>query len=166
MFNIVPISEAHRKVVNDYIAENWAGPYIVTRGKLIDTRTNSGFVAVDDKGILGYALYNIANGECEITVLESLSENQGIGNALVETIIQKALHEGCTRIWLITTNDNIRAIRFYQRIGFKLCAVHINALEESRKLKPQIPLTGYDEIPIAHEFEFEKIGTKHVDTPL
>jgi len=156
MFNIVPIMEAYRKVVDDCIAESWGGPYIVTKGKIIDTRTNAGVVAIGDNGILGYALYNIADGECEITVLESLVENQGIGSALVEMIIKQASHEGCTRIWLITTNDNVRAIRFYQRIGFNLCAVHINALEESRKLKPKIPLTGYDGIPIAHEFEFEK----------
>jgi len=155
-FTIEPITETYKSAVNDYITENWAGPYIVTKGNLIDTRSNAGFVAINDKNIIGYVLYNIVDGDCEITVLESMLENQGIGNALVKTVIEKAIHEGCTRIWLITTNDNTRAIRFYQCIGFTLRAVHINAINESRKLKPQIPQTGYDGIPIEHEFEFEK----------
>ena len=60
----------------------------------------------------------------------------------------------CMRIWLITTNDNIHAIRFYQRFGFELKGVYINALEESRKLKSSIPLTGNEGIPLKHEFEF------------
>ena len=156
-FTIEAISETYKSAVNEYITKNWAGPFIVTKGNIIDTRYNPGFVAINDSCIIGYVLYNIVGNDCEITVLESMLENQGVGNALVKTVIEKAILEGCTRIWLITTNDNTRAIRFYQRIGFNLHAVHINAIKESRKLKPQIPQTGYDDIPIAHEFEFEKV---------
>ncbi len=69
-----------------------------------------------------------------------------------ETAAQKNC---CKRIWLITTNDDINAIRFYQKKGFDLKAAHINAIEHSRKLKPTIPLIGMHNIPIKHELEFE-----------
>jgi hypothetical protein len=64
---------------------------------------------------------------------------------------------GCTRLWLITTNDNLHALRFYQKRGFMLVAVHRNAVEQSRKLKPEIPLYGKDGIPIRDEIELEML---------
>ena len=155
--NIIPISETNREKVDNHIAENWAGPYIATNGVLHDTRNHSGFVAESNGEIIGYILYNITESNCEITVLESLREKQGVGSVLIKAIIQEAKKAKCNRVWLITTNDNTPAIRFYQRRGFSLQAVHINAVEKSRKLKPQIPLLGLDDIPIAHEFEFEML---------
>ena len=154
-FSINRISETTRPFVDAQIAESWAGPYSVSRGKIHDTRTDPGFVALKNGEVIGYALYLIENGECEIAVLESLQEKQGVGGSLINTILHEAKSANCSRAWLITTNDNIHAIRFYQRFGFTLRAVHINAMEEARKLKPQIPLTGNDGIPIVHEFEFE-----------
>jgi Acetyltransferase (GNAT) family len=62
---------------------------------------------------------------------------------------------GCRRVWLITTNDNLRALRFYQRRGFRLVAVHPDALARSRELKPSIPEIGLDGIPLRDELELE-----------
>jgi hypothetical protein len=56
----------------------------------------------------------------------------------------------------VTTNDNAPAIRFYQRRGWDLVALHRDAVNESRRLKPEIPATGVDGIPIRHELEFER----------
>jgi len=155
MYHIKAIDEIDRGFVDTQIAESWGGPFVVSRGVLHDTRVQPGFVAHEDRDILGYILYDIVSGNCEITVLESLRENHGIGRALIDAVAHKAKRAGCCRVWLITTNDNTHAIRFYQRIGFSLRAVHINAMEQARKLKPQIPLTGNHGICIAHEFEFE-----------
>ena len=82
-------------------------------------------------------------------------ESCGIGSGLVEEIKSVAEKGGCHRIWLITTNDNVRAIRFWQRQGFSLVAVHRNAILESRKIKPDIPETGENGIPIRDEIEME-----------
>ena len=60
------------------------------------------------------------------------------------------------RLVVITTNDNIGAIRFYQKRGFDMVKLYRGALERSRKLKPQIPLIGENEIPLRHEIEFER----------
>jgi len=155
MFEVEAISDKTRPFINGQIAESWAGPVIVSKGKLHDTREHSGFAAFDENTVAGYILYRIENNECEITVLESLRENQGVGRALINAVIGAAKSAGRRRVWLITTNDNTHAIRFYQKFGFSLKAVHIDAIDESRKLKPQIPLTGFDGIPIKHEFEFE-----------
>jgi hypothetical protein len=52
---------------------------------------------------------------------------------------------------LITTNSNINALRFWQKRGFRLVHIYLGALEESRKLKPIIPLIDDNGIPIREE---------------
>ena len=153
--NIVEIDGATRSAVDALIRDEWAGPMIVSRGHLIDTSLNPGFVYVEQDQIKGFVTYLIRSDVCEITVLSVFDENKGIGSALIERVIERVKEGGCVRVWLITTNDNIHAIRFYQRRGFALAAVHINALDGARQLKPSIPLIGMDDIPLAHEFEFE-----------
>ncbi|WP_280769492.1 GNAT family N-acetyltransferase [Paenibacillus sp. PastH-2] len=99
--------------------------------------------------------YYCEGGECEIVSLDSTLENAGIGTRLIELVIDEAVRLGCSRVWLITSNDNTRAIRFYQKRGFDMVAVHRDAITEARKLKPSIPRVGYNGIPVRHEVEFE-----------
>ena len=155
MFSIEKITNLHRAFVDAQIAESWAGPYVVSRGVLHDTRTHAGFVALESGTVIGYILFHVAADACEITVLESMTEGRGAGRALMDAVIRYAKECACRRVWLITTNDNTHALRFYQRCGFALRAVHMDALEQARKLKPQIPLTGCEGIPLQHEFELE-----------
>ena len=154
-FEIVPLGGDYRNYVNTQITDSWNGPFVVARGVLHDTRNHSGFVAISEGIFAGYILYNFDENACEITVLETLINGAGIGAALIKEVLRTAREQCCQRVWLITTNDNMQAIRFYQRFGFELVEVFINAMDSARKLKPQIPLTGDDDIPIKHEFEFE-----------
>ena len=156
-FTVRPIKNIDRPYIDAQISKSWSGPYVVSKNVLHDTRTHTGFIAVENDVIIGYILYNISNGDCEITVLESLSEGRGVGSALINEVFGVAKESDCLRIWLVTTNDNIHAIRFYQRRGFELKAVYIDAMDQARKLKPQIPMAGNDDIPIKHEFEFELV---------
>ncbi|MGI5894631.1 MAG: GNAT family N-acetyltransferase [Candidatus Merdivicinus sp.] len=151
---ILKINSEFRTQVNQYIEKEWAGPIVVTKGILHDTSNADGFISIDKDELTGYILYHIQNKECEILVLHSILENHGIGSNLIKSVIGIAKSNGCKRVWLITTNDNIHAIRYYQKFGFELKAVYINALDESRKLKPSIPQFGNEGIPIKHEFEF------------
>lgn len=154
---LMPIDNRFREKGNQHVKAEWGGPLIVTKGILHNTESAEGFVDVDHEELRGYVLYSIENSQCEILVLQSLKENCGVGRALVNAVGHAAKENSCDRVWLITTNDNIHAIRYYQKIGFELVAVHINAIAESRNLKPSIPLLGNEDIPIKHEFEFECI---------
>ena len=81
---------------------------------------------------------------------------RGAGSALLAACVRAAVDAGATRLWLITTNDNMPALRFYQRRGFVLVALRPGAIDEARRtLKPEIHLTGRDEIPIRDEIELE-----------
>jgi N-acetylglutamate synthase-like GNAT family acetyltransferase len=106
---------------------------------------------------VGLVTYNIVDECCEIVTIDSIRPFSGVGTVLIEAIKNIALKSGCKRLWLITTNDNMNALRFYQKRGFELVAIHRNALDISRKLKPEIPLTGNDGIPLRDEIELEMI---------
>ena len=148
---------ANKTWISDLLKEWWAGPVVVTRGKLHRADELPGFIAVQSDKPAGLITYEITGGECEIVTINSLIEGQGIGSALIEAVRNTAVKEGCRRLWLITTNDNTAALRFYQKRGFHLVAVHRNAIEQSRRLKPEIPETGNDGIPLRDEIELEII---------
>ena len=93
--------------------------------------------------------------DCEIVSIDSLRENEGIGTALIEKVVEEAKANQCRRVHLTTTNDNLRGLGFYQKRGFQLCALRVNAMEEARKLKPEIPLIGENGIPLRDEIELE-----------
>ncbi|PWV94494.1 acetyltransferase (GNAT) family protein [Paenibacillus cellulosilyticus] len=131
------------------------GDTIVSRGRVHKVRQLSGYLARKDEHVQGLILYDICNNECEIVALNSYSENVGIGTELIELVKNKAITEHLSRLWLITTNDNIKAIRFYQKRGFDMKAIHLNAVDEARLHKPTIPLYNAEGIPIKHEIEFE-----------
>lgn len=151
------INGKYRDIVNQILRDEWHCPPSISRGKIIDTTNLPGFLFIENEVIKGVITYNIEDEECEIVTINSFEENKGIGTALINEVLDIAQKNECKRLWLITTNDDINAIRFYQKKGFDLKAAHINAMENSRKLKPTIPLIGMDNIPIKHELEFEII---------
>lgn len=130
---------------------------VVSRGQVHHLDKLPGYVVMQDDEVKALISYNIVDKKCEIVSLDSNVENQGFGSSLIESVIEKARNTGCKSIWLITSNANIKAIRFYQKRGFDMRVVHHNAIDEARKIKPSIPLTSEDGIPIRHEIEFEKL---------
>ena len=160
-FGIRPILASDKAWVESVLNEHWGSTRMVSRGVLHDIAAQEGFIAMrEGSGIrIGLATYvirgAIQGGECEMTLLQSLAEGVGVGTALTLAARDAASAAGCGRLWLVTTNDNTCALRFYQRRGFTIAAVHINALERARKLKPGIPLMGADGIPLRDEIELE-----------
>lgn len=128
---------------------------MVSRGRLHEVGESPGFVAISDGKPVGLLTYRIENDECEIVLLDSGFEGKGIGSVLIAAAKEAAAEAGCSRLWLVTTNDNVDALRFYQKRGFVIAAVHTNALEQSRKLKPEIPLVGKHGIPLRDEIELD-----------
>lgn len=160
LFHIRPLTPQDRNWVAHFLDEHWGSTKIVSRGRSYYGHLLPGFTAEldgapDDAPPAGLITYNIEDGACEILTLDSTQPQMGVGSALIDTVKAQAVEAGCHRIWLITTNDNMEALRFYQRRDFELVAVHRNALAEARKMKPQIALIGKDDIPLRDEIELE-----------
>lgn len=161
VITVRPLTVKDRTWVAQFLDDHWASTKIVTRGQSYYGHLLPGFAAFTDKEDPkapkpdGLTLYRIDGTSCELMTLDSLKPGIGIGSALLEAAKAAAVEAGCKRLWLITTNDNTRALRFYQKRGMHLVAVYPNALNESRRLKPQIPIIGIDGIPLRDEIELE-----------
>ncbi|WP_033166068.1 GNAT family N-acetyltransferase [Clostridium sp. KNHs205] len=152
---LIKIDKGIRKAVTAAIIENWGSSIIVTRGMIYNTEELDGYAAMENDSLIGIITYFIQGLECEVISLDSFKENRGVGTSLLNAVISHAKVNSCRRIFLITTNDNTSAMRFYQKRGFDFTALYHNAIEKSREIKPQIPQFGFEGIPIKHEIEFE-----------
>jgi ribosomal protein S18 acetylase RimI-like enzyme len=135
--------------------EHWGGEEMISRGNVYRPEQLEGFVVEDSEEWIGLLTFFIKDGKCEITSIDSLREGHGIGSKLIDQAIAEARARGCKRLFLITTNDNLNALGFYQKRGFELVAVYRGAVNKSRKLKPSIPLVGMNNIPLRDEIELE-----------
>lgn len=134
----------------------WGGDFVVSRGKVRRIEEfNGGYIAEQRNKKVGLITYKIINSELEITGLISNDEKKGIGTALVNSVITFAKQKGIKRVCLVTTNDNLNALGFWQKRGFKLVKICPNAMEATRRLKPSLPLIGENNIPLRDEIELE-----------
>jgi len=154
---IRPFDVSHRQWAAKLLKQEWGSIEVVSRGRLHQVLELPGFVAIEDSSslALGLTTYRYAEEECELVTINSLRPGEGIGSALLQAVKRRAQELGCRRLWLITTNDNVEALRFYQVRGFLLADLHRNALQVSRQLKPQIPRLGKNDIPLRDEIELE-----------
>ena len=152
---LVKINQENRDRIDDFIIHQWFTMQMVVHGESIDLGKAEGWYACEDNEIIGLVTYRIAGNEMEILSLDSLIENKGTGTALLHQALSEAKNAGLERVRLITTNDNLHALRFYQKRGFDIIHFYHNALDVARKIKPEIPLTGMDGIPLKHEIELE-----------
>jgi ribosomal protein S18 acetylase RimI-like enzyme len=155
-----PVRGADRPWIREALEWAWGAVAVVSRGRLTeDASVLPGLVAERDGRPVGYMLLRVEGDAAEVVALHSLEPGSSVGAALLDGARAEAERAGCRRVWLITTNDNLAAIRFYQRRGWDWVAFHRDALGESRRLKPAVPATGAHGIPIRHELEFElRIG--------
>ena len=151
-----PLREGDREWVRETLRQLW-GETVVSRGAVHDPTALPGFVAEEGGDRVGLLTYRVDGADCEVVTIDAFPEGAGAGTALLDAAARAARDAGCGRVWLITTNDNLRALRFYQRRGFRLVAVHPDALERSRELKPSIPEIGLDGIPLRDELELELV---------
>ncbi|SDP22861.1 Acetyltransferase (GNAT) family protein [Paenibacillus sp. yr247] len=153
---LAPMSENDMEWLKEQWLQ-WGGDTVISKGKKHHILDLDAFNAwVDDKRV-GEATYRLGINDCELVSINSTVQGIGVGSNLISTVEQKVKQSGRNRIWLITSNDNVDTLRFYQRRGYRITAINQNAIDEARKLKPTIPKVGYYDIPIHDEIELEKI---------
>jgi ribosomal protein S18 acetylase RimI-like enzyme len=151
MIDVRPLRDDEQGWVRTTIRQRWGSEIVVAHGVVYEPALLPGFVAEDEGGPIGLLTYVLEGDACEVVTIDAFEEGRGVGTALIDA----AKPLGARRLWLITTNDNARARRFYERRGFRLAAVHEGALVRSRELKPEIPLVSADGTPIRDELEYE-----------
>ncbi len=155
MYSIRRIQKEDQPRLRKFWVERWGDETIVAHGVVYRVDTMDGFLAMEGREIVGLITLAHSDAGCEIVSIDSVHEEKGVGTALIEAVVKAARESGCGRLFLITTNDNLPALGFFQKRGFELVSVHRGAVNESRKIKLSIPLIGHDGIPLRDEIELE-----------
>ncbi|MFC1659278.1 GNAT family N-acetyltransferase [Pseudomonadota bacterium] len=133
----------------------WGGEPLMVHDKKFYPSKMEGLLAYKRNEVASFLIYEIRNKNCEIIVFEVFEKFHGLGTIMLKELKKVAKKKGCKRIYLMTTNDNLDALRFYQKRGFIICGIHLNTMEEARKKKPSIPELGDYDIPLRDEIDLE-----------
>lgn len=155
---MIQIEQIHGQMsseLQERLAGTWGSSVLVTRGKKHDMAALRGFIARDEATgrLAGIALFRSELMELELVALDSIFQRRGVGTRLLDAVIAYYRKSDHKRLCLCVTNDNVNAIRFYQKRGFNLCALHQNVVPAVGRV-PAFK-AGYDGIPVQHELEFE-----------
>ncbi|MCU7557997.1 GNAT family N-acetyltransferase [Macrococcus capreoli] len=153
---IQAINDNNRELVIKWFKEKWGSPEMIISSGRYDCSTLPGLIYIENDVIIGLLTYVIKEKTIEIISLDSLIENKGIGTKLIMFLEQLAYKNCMLKIELITTNDNLRALKFYQKFGFRMIKIIPNAVNEAREIKPQILVIAESGIPINDEIVLEK----------
>jgi len=145
------LDDGDRPWFRDLIDKAWGLPVVSISGAH-DPSEFPGFVAYEGDARVGAVTYRFADGACEVVTLNSVTPGRGIGTALLAAA-RTVADQRRARLWLISTNDNIRAIEFYQRRGMDIVAIHRNFVDVVRTYKPSL-VDATDGIPFRHAIEF------------
>ena len=139
---------AEREAAIARLTAEWGDPVRV-RGETYGFEDCEIFIAGDFEGLAAVCLRD--RPVAELVAINAFEKGRGIGTALIEAVVTTL--RGFNTLRLTTTNDNLDALRFYQRRGFRLSALRPGAMDEARKLKPSIPAKGNYGIPIRDEID-------------
>jgi ribosomal protein S18 acetylase RimI-like enzyme len=151
-----PRRPADALAVEEFLAERQS-ERVARLGRLENPLDHPALLAKRDGALAGVLTYVIGADECEILTLHAAEPARGVGTALVDAVERLAAERSCRRLWVLTTNDNVDALRFYQRRGFRLVELRPGAVDDSRaRLKPEIPEVGDHGIPLRDEIVLDK----------
>ncbi len=152
-YSVRPAGAAERDWVRAQLLARWGGTIMAVHGEAIELTGLPTLVA----GTRGFLIYRAHGPAAEIVALEALDPGAGIGTALVVVATEELERMGVREVWVTTTNDNLDALRFYQRRGFRIEGVRRDAVVEVRALKPTIPVIGDYDIPVRDEIDLRAV---------
>ena len=153
---IVEKKETDEEWIRNAVRNEWHSDMVIIKGRKVHPAEFDALIALKNSERVGFLTYRISGTQCAILTLNSFMKRQGIGSRLIDYLEEKLLQKDCNMLEIATTNDNVEALAFYQKLGFKIAAIQVNAMEHARKKKPSIPRTGLHGIPIRDEIILTK----------
>lgn len=151
------VTDADREELREFIIAHWFDERIMSCGTIHVPHRGHGMLVRRDGRIVAALTYDMTSQGMEVLTLNSALEGQGIGSMLILSAIEKSRRLGCGRIWLTTSNDNLKAVSFYQRLGFRIVGVNLDAVDEERRMNPRIPTHGERGVRMRDELVLELV---------
>jgi GNAT superfamily N-acetyltransferase len=105
----------------------------------------------------GVVTWWVDGERAEIVSVHAEPAGGGTGTRLMDEAEEELWRRGVRRVIIATTNDNVRALNFYIRRGYRLVRVHLDAMDRVRAAKPGVRTIGRDGVPLQDMWELEKI---------
>jgi ribosomal protein S18 acetylase RimI-like enzyme len=145
----------------DLVAQLWSGftglPIVTVNCNYDDPASVEAFVCRDENDdVQGHVSFAIEGELGEIVTLEAVQQGRHIGGRLIDAAEAEMTQRGVRRVVVTTTGDNLRAQAFYQRRGYRLKRIELDGMSRVRELKPNVPQTGYEGLPLLDMWQFEK----------
>jgi GNAT superfamily N-acetyltransferase len=151
-----PLTDDDRSAVKCFIERHWHDALLCIKGRVYHPHLTEGFLIRQEGDISGLVTYCSDGDDILLLTQNSLERGAGIGTSLVLKVIDVARQRGARRVWLTTSNANLDALGFYQRLGFRIVAVYRDGLDHARRSsKPSIPEFAPNGLPIHDEIELE-----------
>jgi peroxiredoxin/GNAT superfamily N-acetyltransferase len=153
--SIEPIGPGNIAYLRSELRRNWHSTTIFSRGVRFEADSLPGLIASVGGEPVGHLTFHADKQGLEVITLASNPGNQGVGSALMDRAELEARSRKSRRLFLTTTNDNLNALRFYQRRGMRLVKVHYSMMDRYRDQGQPIPHMGMNGIPLRDELELE-----------
>ena len=133
---------------------------LVSFGEAISLDDAAAFVAETDQGIAGALAWRPFDGALHILALatDPMHQRAGVGGHLVAEAELLARRQNWPRVIVTITNDNLPALYFYQRRGYRVSAILRNSIAaqtHDQKARGFAGIPILDEIQLAKEFQPE-----------
>jgi ribosomal protein S18 acetylase RimI-like enzyme len=152
---IRPIRRGDTDRVASLLTSSWGSTIVVSCGVRHDAGRLPAFIAERHGEVVGLLTYAVDGDAMEVVTVDALERRVRVGSELLAAAVAAARARGLRRVRLVTTNDNLDALRFYQRRGMRISNVHRGAVDRARALKPSIPTVGEHGIEVHDEIELE-----------
>ena len=152
-FEIKPITD--RAFLDELLRLRWSGGALMLRGKIVHPKDVEALAAYHDGRLAGVATWRLEGPVMYLATLNNITEQRGVGMALLDAMLKLGREKGSALLRVIVTNDNLNALGFYQRRGFRIIAVYPGAIDTIRALMPAIPYIGQNRIQMRDEIELE-----------
>ncbi len=152
-FEIRPVTD--RAFLDELLRLRWSGGALMLRGKVVHPKDVEALAAYHEGRLAGVATWRLEGPVFYLVTLNNITEQRGVGVSLLDAIMKLGRQKGSALLRVIVTNDNLNALGFYQRRGFRLISLHPGAIDTIRALLPSIPTMGANRIPIRDEIELE-----------
>lgn len=153
--------EGHLEPVDrEYIRKRWEeawGLPVVSIERTYTPEDVSGLCWRDEWGeAQGLITWHTDGDRAEIVTLDAYQQGRHIGGRLLDGAEAELRRRGVREISIVTTNDNLRAIAFYVRRGYRIVRLELDGMERVREVKAGVPRLGADGIPLRDMFELRK----------
>lgn len=151
MIPLRPIVPADETAVAAFLTARWRTRIVRLDDRPVDAARLPGFLAETAGGLAGLVTLFDEHDFSEIVTLDASPAGTGLGTALLEAADRRRHDLGLAALKVRTTNDNLDALRFYQRRGFRLTALVSEAIVIERLTDPAVPEVGRYGIPLRDE---------------